>query len=216
MIENCLGPVLGVPLNIMCSIMWARPPLPKGSFRAPALYQIWTVTTGALGSSTRSTLRPLGKIVSVTRSQMVPAAAGAANPTQSTSTPIHTGNRHDRTRPRVSPSARILHHTILLPLHPASVFPVLNSLPAACCRLPAVLTPCPLPLVLPSRLVDESTSPPCRFSPLSARCQMFFILSLSSYGFTLCQLRIRTMARRTSISPGTSLSASSACATASA
>ncbi len=117
---------------------------------------------------------------------------------------------------RVPGSVRLRASCIIRSSSPAPrlCIPRSSSLPAACC--PCQLPPCPAPLVLPSRLVDESTSPRLLLLPVSARCQMSLILSLSSYGFSACSCRIRTMARRTSISPGTSLSAASACATASA
>ena len=81
-----MGPIVGVPLNIMCSSMWASPVRPVISLREPTLYHTWMVTTGAFDSSTIKTLRPFAKVVSNTRSASVPAEAAAVRPKQSPTT----------------------------------------------------------------------------------------------------------------------------------
>src|SRR5213592_195387 len=50
----------------MCSSMCDSPARPMTSLREPTRYQIWTVTTGAFGTSTSSTFMPLARIDSRT------------------------------------------------------------------------------------------------------------------------------------------------------
>src|SRR5512137_2090491 len=71
------------------------PLFPTGSFREPTLYQTWMLTTGALGSSTKSTLSPFVSVASKTRSARLAADADwwVGRNNASTKTAAHNGRR---------------------------------------------------------------------------------------------------------------------------
>ena len=58
-------PRLEVPLKSMCSNTWARPYSPSFSSALPTLTHICNATTGALLSSSTTTVRPLSRTVLV-------------------------------------------------------------------------------------------------------------------------------------------------------
>src|SRR5260370_13410210 len=59
--------MVSVPLNAMCSNMWARPVLPMGSCTEPASTCVKKENTGASGRSQMMTVMPLASFLTVVR-----------------------------------------------------------------------------------------------------------------------------------------------------
>ncbi|MCY1229693.1 hypothetical protein D9M72_420690 [compost metagenome] len=100
--ENSPTPTLGVPLNIMCSSMWATPVVPLTSSMPPTRYQIWCATVGARWSSLTISRRPLASRYSVVPCAVAPAGAVCAEGIGDPTTPCAPAGNDQGSRPSSS------------------------------------------------------------------------------------------------------------------